>query len=79
MHRRDVLRFLSTTALAPLLVPLSARERWSLGRGLHQRLAEGAAAMILQREPELQRAETARKLDRLLEECECFRRVLVQD
>jgi hypothetical protein len=47
MHRRDALRFLSTAALAPLLIPLSARERWSLGRGLHQRLAEGAAGRVL--------------------------------
>lgn len=47
MHRREALRFLSAAALAPLLTPLSARERWSLGHRLHQRLAEGAAGRAL--------------------------------
>jgi hypothetical protein len=47
MHRRDALRFLGTAALAPLLTPLSARERWSLGRRLHQQIAAGAAGRAL--------------------------------
>ena len=47
MHRREALRFLGTAALAPLLIPLSARERWSAGQTLHRRLAEGAAGRAL--------------------------------
>ena len=47
MHRREALRFLGTAALAPLLAPLSARERWSLGRQLHQQIAAGGAGRAL--------------------------------
>ena len=39
MHRRQVLSVIGTAALAPLLVPLSARERWAAGTGLHDRAA----------------------------------------
>jgi glucoside 3-dehydrogenase (cytochrome c) hitch-hiker subunit len=38
MHRREVLSILGAVALSPLLAPLSAQERWSVGAGLHQRL-----------------------------------------
>jgi hypothetical protein len=47
MHRREALRFLGAAALTPLLTPLSARERWALGRRLHQRLAQGAVGRAL--------------------------------
>ncbi len=40
MHRREALAFLGTAVLAPLLAPLSAQERWSVGERLHQRLGE---------------------------------------
>lgn len=46
MHRREALRFLSTTALAPLLGPLSARERWSAGQALHRRLARESGGVL---------------------------------
>jgi len=42
MHRREALGFLGAAALAPLLAPLSAEQRWSLGTRLHQRMAAGA-------------------------------------
>ena len=42
MHRREVLSVLGTAALAPLLAPLSAAERWSVGAGLHERAARRA-------------------------------------
>ena len=41
MHRREALGFLGAAALAPLLAPLSAEQRWSLGTQLHQRIATG--------------------------------------
>ena len=47
MHRRDALRFLGAATLAPLLAPLSGRERWVLGRELHARLAAGQAGRAL--------------------------------
>jgi len=47
MHRRDALRFLGAATLAPLLTPLSASERWTLGRRLHSRLAVGQAGQAL--------------------------------
>ena len=47
MHRREALRWLGAAALAPLLVPLSAEERWSLGSALHRRLAAGSAGRVL--------------------------------
>lgn len=47
MQRRDALRFLGAAALTPLLAPLSARQRFSLGQELHRRLAAGAAGRAL--------------------------------
>lgn len=47
MQRREALRFLGTAALAPLLAPFSARERFALGRRMHQQLAAGAAGRSL--------------------------------
>ena len=47
MQRREALRFLGTAALAPLLTPLSAHERFALGRQLHEQLATGAAGRAL--------------------------------
>jgi hypothetical protein len=44
MHRRDALRFLGAAAIAPLVVPLSTDERWSLGESLHRRITRGAQA-----------------------------------
>lgn len=44
MQRREVLSFLGAAVLAPLLVPLSAEERWTLGRGLHDHLNAGYPA-----------------------------------
>ncbi len=43
MHRREALAFLGTAVLAPLISPLSAQERSTLGEGLHARLARGQA------------------------------------
>ncbi len=37
MQRREVLRFLGTAALGPLLLPFPANERWRVGRALHTR------------------------------------------
>lgn len=47
MQRREALRFLGAATLAPLLTPLSAQERFALGRRLHQQLAAGAAGRAL--------------------------------
>lgn len=47
MYRRDALRFLGAAALAPLLAPLSATQRWRLGRDLHGRLRSGQAGRAL--------------------------------
>jgi hypothetical protein len=47
MYRREALRFLGAAALAPLLTPLSAKERWALGRKLHTQLAAGPAGRAL--------------------------------
>src|SRR5436309_379224 len=47
MQRREALRFLGAATLAPLLAPLSARERWALGLELHRKLASGAAGQAL--------------------------------
>jgi len=47
MQRREALRFLGTAALAPLLTPFSARERFAVGRRIHQQLAAGAAGHAL--------------------------------
>src|SRR5262245_1467745 len=47
MQRRDALRFLGAATLAPLLSPLSASERWTLGRQLHARVAAGQAGRAL--------------------------------
>lgn len=47
MQRREALRFLGAATLTPLLAPLSAQERWSLGRRLHQQLAAGPAGSAL--------------------------------
>jgi hypothetical protein len=41
MDRRDVLRYLGLTALAPLVEPLSPAARWDLGERLH-RATDGA-------------------------------------
>ena len=40
MHRREVLGFLGAALLSPLLTPLSAQERWTVGTGLHRRLSQ---------------------------------------
>jgi len=37
MQRREVLRFLGTAALGPLLLPFPAHERWRVGKALHTR------------------------------------------
>jgi len=54
MHRREVVRFLGAAALAPLLAPLSAEERWSLGQRIHRRIstlgAGGQAGQVLSAE-----------------------------
>jgi hypothetical protein len=47
MHRREALHFLGAAALAPLLTPLSARQRFGLGRELHRKLAAGQAGRAL--------------------------------
>lgn len=46
MNRREALQFLTAATLAPL-VPVSAPERWSLGRALHRQLAAGQAGRAL--------------------------------
>lgn len=46
MHRREALAFLGTAILAPLLAPLSAQERLTLGAGLHQKLGTGRAGLF---------------------------------
>jgi hypothetical protein len=46
MHRREVLSVLGAAVIAPLLTPLSAQDRYTLGAGLHQRL--GASRLGLQ-------------------------------
>jgi hypothetical protein len=47
MQRRQILSVLGTAALAPLLAPLSARERWAAGTGLHARAAGQAGGSAL--------------------------------
>ena len=47
MHRREALHLIGAAALTPLLAPLSARERWALGRKLHRQLTAGAAGRAL--------------------------------
>jgi hypothetical protein len=45
MHRRELLELLGAAALTPALAPLSAEQRFSLGRTLHLRL--GAPLRVL--------------------------------
>ena len=47
MRRREALRAIGAAAVAPLLLPLSARERWALGRRLHQQLGSVRAGQAL--------------------------------
>jgi hypothetical protein len=47
MRRREAVRVIGAAALAPLLISLSARERWALGRRLHQQLSAGQAGQAL--------------------------------
>ena len=47
MQRREALHFIGAAALAPLLAPLPANERWALGRRLHGQLAAGQAGRAL--------------------------------
>jgi glucoside 3-dehydrogenase (cytochrome c) hitch-hiker subunit len=47
MHRREALHLIGAAALTPLLAPLSARERWALGRKLHRQLAAGETGRAL--------------------------------
>src|SRR5262249_59827826 len=54
------------------------RQELGMAEVLRDGFAEGAAAVILQRQPELQRAETPRELDRFVEERKPLRGVLVQ-
>jgi hypothetical protein len=49
MQRREVLGFLGAAALAPLLAPLSAEQRWTLGESLHDRMARGTRGRALSR------------------------------
>lgn len=49
MQRREVLSFLGAAALAPLLAPLSAEQRWTLGESLHDRMAGGTRGRALSR------------------------------
>lgn len=49
MRRREVLSFLGAAVLAPLLTPLSAEQRWTLGADLHDRMAGGARGRALSR------------------------------
>ena len=49
MQRREVLGFLGAVALAPLLAPLSAEQRWTLGESLHDRMAGGTRGRALSR------------------------------
>jgi hypothetical protein len=44
MHRRDLLALLGAGAAGSLLAPLSAEERYALGRALHRDLADAAAS-----------------------------------
>lgn len=45
MHRREVLSILGAASIAPLLTPLSAQDRYTLGAGLHQRLGASRLGM----------------------------------
>lgn len=47
MHRRHILRVLGTAALAPLVAPLPARERWAAGATLHDRAARQTGGRAL--------------------------------
>lgn len=47
MHRRHILRVLGTAALAPLVAPLSVRERWAAGASLHDRAARQSGGRAL--------------------------------
>jgi hypothetical protein len=49
MQRREALSFLGAAALAPLLAPLSAEQRWTLGEALHDRMAGGTRGRALSR------------------------------
>jgi gluconate 2-dehydrogenase gamma chain len=49
MERREVLSFLGAAALAPLLAPFSAEQRWTLGESLHVRMAGGTRGRALSR------------------------------
>jgi hypothetical protein len=49
MQRREVLGFLGAAALAPLLTPLSAEQRWTLAESLHDRMAGGTRGRALSR------------------------------
>lgn len=49
MQRREVLSFLGAAALTPLLAPLSAEQRWTLGESLHDRMAGGTRGRALSR------------------------------
>ena len=44
MQRREALTLIGATALSPLLSPLSAAERWSVGTGIHERAARPTGA-----------------------------------
>ena len=47
MQRREALTLIGATALAPLLSPLSAAERWRVGAGLHERAGTQGAGTAL--------------------------------
>lgn len=47
MHRREVLRFLGTAALGPLLIGLPPEERLRVGRALHTRALVSKSGQIL--------------------------------
>jgi hypothetical protein len=47
MDRREALRFLGAAAIAPLVAPLSANERWNLGASLHRRVSASQAPRAL--------------------------------
>lgn len=47
MQRREALRFLGAATLPPLFAPLSTRERWIAGTGIHERAGTQAAGKAL--------------------------------